>query len=228
MFLLPRISLCLQQYLSRRIAQLFQTSFLLSGLVPMYIYPRSMNEGSCVLGKYREVTDKDGKKICMANCVDQTFRVTSSLNQYPGEESYNHRKDFCIIVRKLFKLTCPEKSMKKALEKRYPGLCDDVNDVMNSKGCEETWNKKGLGDDSARIDKFEENMFRYMKENIALLNIYLKQPYCEWILQDRLMKISQFISNMGGILGLALGASLISMLEVIWYCFLCAFKVFRK
>ena len=35
----------------------------------------------------------------MSNCVDQTFRVTSSSNEFPGEESYNHRSDFCLIVK---------------------------------------------------------------------------------------------------------------------------------
>ena len=35
----------------------------------------------------------------MAACIDQTFSVTVSSNKFPGEESYNHRSDFCIIVR---------------------------------------------------------------------------------------------------------------------------------
>ena len=35
----------------------------------------------------------------MAACIDQTFSVTVSSNKFPGEESYNHRQGFCIIVR---------------------------------------------------------------------------------------------------------------------------------
>ena len=42
--------------------------------------------------------------------------------------------DFSPLIRKLHVLTCPEKSMRKALEKRYPGLCDDVQSVMNVQG----------------------------------------------------------------------------------------------
>ena len=90
----------------------------------------------------------------MAACIDQTFAVSVSSNKFPGEESYNHRSDFCIIVRlvqelgshitstsckfsisrKLHALTCPEKAMRTALEKRYPGLCDDANSVMEAGG----------------------------------------------------------------------------------------------
>ena len=46
------------------------------------------------------------KKRCMAACEDQTFSVTPSSNKFPGEESYNHRSDFCIIVRLGWKTYC--------------------------------------------------------------------------------------------------------------------------
>ena len=52
-----------------------------------------------VTGKHRHVVDNGVNKTCMAACRDQTFRVSVSDNKYPGEESYNHRPTFCIIVR---------------------------------------------------------------------------------------------------------------------------------
>ena len=42
--------------------------------------------------------------------------------------------NFSALIRKLHMLTCPEKSMRKALEKRYPGLCEDVQSVMKVQG----------------------------------------------------------------------------------------------
>ena len=76
--------------------------------------------------------------------------------------------------------------MRKSLEKRYPGLCDDVNDVMNDGyNCVERWNKKGLGDNRERIDAFQTSVLQYMKENIAVINVFIKEPYCELIMQDR-------------------------------------------
>ena len=50
-------------------------------------------------GLYRTVDDQGVKKTCMAACIDQTFSVTPSSNNFPGEESFNHRHGFCIIVR---------------------------------------------------------------------------------------------------------------------------------
>ena len=58
-----------------------------------------------ILGKYREIDDEGERKTCMAACDDQSFTVTSSSNAFPGEEDFNHRETFCIIVRWV-KLSC--------------------------------------------------------------------------------------------------------------------------
>ena len=53
----------------------------------------------CIAGRYKHVMDNGVNKTCMAACRDQTFSVSVSSNKYPGEESYNHRPAFCVIVR---------------------------------------------------------------------------------------------------------------------------------
>ena len=133
--------------------------------------------------------------------------------------------------------------MKYSLEKRYPGLCGEVRAVTEAGGCEgNTWTKAGLGRDEERINRFEETILLYMKQNTAMINIYIKQPYCELIVQDRYMTWywtnfrihifyhllrSNFIANTGGILGLCLGASMISVMEVVWYCLLLCYSRFK-
>ena len=42
---------------------------------------------------------------------------------------------------------------------------------------EVSWNK-------TRVDSFEEKIFKYMQENVALLNIFIKEPYCVKISQE--------------------------------------------
>ena len=79
--------------------------------------------------------------------------------------------------------------MHQSLEKRYPGLCEDVAAVMEKDSCVEKWTSEGFGDDEAKIDQFQESILRYMRENVALINIYLKEPYCE------LIKIDEFQST---------------------------------
>ena len=180
------------------------------------------------IGKYRSVEDRGETKPCLAACEDQTFSVTVTNSKYPGEESYNHRPAFCVIVRKLYSITCPDRSLRRSLEKRYPGLCKDVVDVVEDSACDDLWTKGGLGEDEERIDQFETAILRYMRENTALLNIYLKEPYCEKISQNVHITLSTLIANIGGILGLCLGASIITIVEIVWYCLLPWANFFNK
>ena len=87
------------------------------------------------------------------------------------------------LLRKLL-ITCQENAQKNALEKRYPNLCEDVEAVMKAEACVELWTYGGLGGNKTRVDAFEETVFRYMKDNVALVNIYMKEPYCEEIMQE--------------------------------------------
>ena len=57
-----------------------------------------------ILGQFRTIMDGDKEKTCMSACVDQTFDVTVSSNSFPSRESFNHRKSFCKVVRKVLHL----------------------------------------------------------------------------------------------------------------------------
>ena len=70
------------------------------------------------------------------------------------------------------------------MEKRYPALCQDVVPVIEGDACPELWTYGKLWNNQTRVDAFEETILNYMKENIALLNIYMSEPYCEEILQE--------------------------------------------
>ena len=56
------------------------------------------------LGQYRTIIDHGEKKTCMSACVDQTFDVSVSSNSFPNRESFDHRKFFCKVVRKVLNL----------------------------------------------------------------------------------------------------------------------------
>ena len=78
-----------------------------------------------------------------------------------------------------------------------------------------------------RIDMFEETVLRYMRENVAVVNMFLKQPYCELIRQDRDRTWIAFMSDIGGTLGLCLGASVVSLVEIVWYCLLFCYSFLK-
>ena len=75
---------------------------------------------------------------------------------------------------------------------------------------------------------FEATMLRYMRENVAVVNMFLKQPYCELIIQDRDKTWIAFMSDIGGTLGLTLGASVVSLVEVVWYCLLLCYSLINS
>ena len=57
----------------------------------------------------------------------------------------------------------------------------------------------------------------YAKENIALVKVNLVDPYVKKIVRDVKVSFPQFISNIGGNLGLWQGMSIISLVELIYF-----------
>ena len=67
-----------------------------------------------------------------------------------------------------------------------------------------------------------DTLYNYARENLALVNIYIKQPVVTKILRDQRVPIIWFVANCGGILGLCMGFSIVTVFEV----FHCIFKFF--
>ena len=53
-------------------------------------------------------------------------------------------------------------------------------------------------------------MYRYAKENLALVNIYIKDPAVTQIKREQKIPLIWFVANVGGILGLTMGCSLVT------------------
>ena len=64
---------------------------------------------------------------------------------------------------------------------------------------------------------FENFIFEYSKSNIAVLNIFIKDPFYSKIKRDEQMTTISFIGNAGGLMGLCLGLSMISIFEMFYY-----------
>lgn len=58
-------------------------------------------------------------------------------------------------------------------------------------------------------------LYRYARENLALVNIYIKDPAVTKIKRDQRVPIIWFIANVGGILGLTMGCSLVTIFEIV-------------
>ena len=59
---------------------------------------------------------------------------------------------------------------------------------------------------------------QYGKENLSLLHILIQSPYITKIKRDVAMTFTNYVANTGGLLGLCLGFSFISGVEILYWC----------
>ena len=72
-----------------------------------------------------------------------------------------------------------------ALEEKYPDLCKEVDAVMKVKSCKNMqWNGEGFLGNNSKTELFKNKILKYMSENLAWIELYIREPYCELIVQD--------------------------------------------
>ena len=89
-------------------------------------------------------------------------------------------------LRKL-STTCQAPSRRKSLEKKYPDVCRAIKQAIDKEACGaefEIYDEGRFDENVTNVKKFEETIFQYMKSNVVLVNIFMKEPYCTKILQD--------------------------------------------
>ena len=79
---------------------------------------------------------------------------------------------------------------------------------MGSKAFPEDWSSQSM---------FEDAVLNYAKENIAMVTIYIREPFTEEILISERISPLAFISDIGGLMGLFMGCSFVSAVEVIYH-----------
>ena len=65
--------------------------------------------------------------------------------------------------------------------------------------------------------RIEEDIFRYAKKNLAVVNVYIKDPVVTRIKRDQKIPVIAFVANTGGLLGLCMGFSLVSVFEIVYH-----------
>ena len=63
----------------------------------------------------------------------------------------------------------------------------------------------------------EDILYIYAKNNLAVVNIYIKEPVVTNIWRDQKTPVINFIAYTGGLLGLCMGFSLVSLFEILYY-----------
>ena len=174
------------------------------------------------LGKYNEV---DGK-VCLAACEDQINEVRVTSADFPNRHTFEKREEFCLVYSTI-KEICNDEHKRKFLEENLPDVCNHI-DIIDARIApnelcnltEDTWDPAGKWGFS-KLDEdwknLEHDLFRYTKENLAVVNIYIKDPAVTKIIRDEKISPISFIANVGGLMGLCMGFSLVSSWEIIFH-----------
>ena len=67
------------------------------------------------------------------------------------------------------------------------------------------------------VRNLEEDIFVYAKKNLAVVNVYIKDPVVTRIMRDQKIPVIAFVANTGGLLGLCMGFSLVSLFEIFYH-----------
>ena len=60
-------------------------------------------------------------------------------------------------------------------------------------------------------------MAKYAKDNIALVKVFMREPFAEVLKVNVQTTTLDFISNIGGLMGLCMGFSLVTLAEILYH-----------
>ena len=193
------------------------------------------------IGEYREIdiVDKDGTvktARCLEACEDQQNKVSITSSRLPNRHTMLEWSDFCTVIQKLRK-SCNHRWKLTNLNKEYPLLCplllaklkeyEGMSTVINKTNlCEKVIENFSIlnelqevvnGTYNSTDETLISEIHRYARQNFALINVYIKPPVVTKITKDERVPVIWFVANCGGILGLCMGFSIVTVFEVLHY-----------
>ena len=57
----------------------------------------------------------------------------------------------------------------------------------------------------------------YCKDNLAKVVVFIQKPFVVSYLHDQVMSYLQLVANMGGLMGLCMGFSVVSLAEIVYH-----------
>ena len=111
---------------------------------------------------------------------------------------------------------------RRPLEKSFPNICSilqPLRELNVNEYCKENrWNPTHQMLNCTELScAIEDAILEYGRKNLALFHVLIKDPYSVKYRRDEEIPITSFIGNLGGLLGLYLGFSWISGVEIIFY-----------
>ena len=168
---------------------------------------------------------------CLPACRTQENTNIFSEAQFPPIREFMNQKQFCLTASHLHQVTCASPERKYFLTIHYPDLCEIVDAFGQVFGNESNchgWPESFFRGGNRPNKTLEDEITNYAKDNLIFVTYFIQSPFLTVIKRDAEMSFTNFVSNTGGLLGLYLGFSFVSLFEIIFWICKCASPSFPK
>ena len=152
-----------------------------------------------------------------------------SFAPYPHRGNFFHQKEFCHVASHLWQISCQNQNRRFFLDESYPNLCnvlEDYQNFFNTNASCKTWPESFYETGQNPNKELKNELYEYGRENLALVHVLIQSPFLTKIKRDVAISFTSYVANTGGLLGLCLGFSFISGIEILFWCFICIKKFF--
>ena len=152
---------------------------------------------------------------CLNPCQQEEFSAKYDSVEYPNSNTFKYRPDFCYVYRKMLKV-CKSPLKRHQFEKWASWtLCDDL--IESHQVAELCLENDILTEDKADHTSITNFVTEYTKQNVIDLRIFIKRPYYTKIRRDVQISSVTFIGSTGGLVGLGIGLSFVSVFEMFYH-----------
>ena len=168
---------------------------------------------------------------CLPNCQVQDNVKEMSSALYPQKHNFFYHGRFCHVASHILQVTCNNENRTYFLDMKYPDLCATLqyfDDYFGYASSCQKWPGNYLETNGWPNTSLIEQMVQYGRDNLALVRVIMQSPYATKIKRDLAMTMTDYIANTGGLLGLCLGFSFISGIEILFFLGCCCKEFKRK
>jgi hypothetical protein len=166
-----------------------------------------------------QATDVENKKrICLPSCEHQTVASTFTTSIFPIKSTFKYSSYFCLALFKVARI-CQDPLNAKIFEASLDENDLTCKDILFANNTIKICSKFG----EPVIKNLNENptvsnfIYEYARNNFIVLQVYISDPYYTLFKREEQVPYITFISNTGGLLGLCMGMSFISIFEIVYH-----------
>jgi hypothetical protein len=157
---------------------------------------------------------------CQQRCELQSQTPVLSSSAFPVESIFPKHQFFCLTLFKVARI-CNDSNRAKLFEATQDHVSGiTCNEILIANNTNKMCISSNVVPNSTIIQqnlKIVNFLYKYAKNNLVVLNVFIKDPYYTLIKQDEQMSLISFLGNAGGLVGLCMGLSVVSIFEIFYH-----------